>query len=305
MTTAFETLYYLAVDLQTNPDYRHLTSHHDVAGREEVERRLRESILTLNMPGEGLIHRWDRVRVFCRNLVNRAQPAVREADVKRVLEVVENDHHSYEDRVVALPEIASSMLTGRRADGYVSALRKIASDQVYSELGNLTLLEWIDQRWAFWVGRPIEDLDVDELLYDIDVLSVIKSTKIEGMGLPLAANFFADIGLRVFAKPDLHVTPIINMLQLRYGESAAFRGLVEIAQAENDLLSHNRRFNWLMESGGLYPRYLDRIIYLIGSDNYSLDGVKNKRQAPKRRELMRDSLVAAGLIQARYSGQLY
>lgn len=121
------------------------------------------------------------------------------------------------------------------------------------------------------------------------------------MGLPLAANFLADIGLPVFAKPDLHVTPIINMLQLRYGERAAFRGLVEIAQTENEFLSHNRRFNWLMASGGLYPRYLDRVIYLIGSDNYNLDGVKNKRQAPKRRELMRDALLAAGLVIARYN----
>lgn len=301
MTTAFETLYYLAVELQTNPDFRHLTSHHNAAGREEVETRLRESILTLNMQGEGLIQQWDKVRVFCRNLVNRAQPAVRETDVKRVLKAVEDEHDSYEDRVTALPEIASRMLTGSRAAGYVSALRKITSDQVYSDLGNLTLLEWIDQRWVYWVNRPIEDLDVDELLHDIDILSVNKSTKIFGMGLPLAANFFADIGLRVFAKPDLHVTPIINLLQLQDGERSAFRGLVAIAKAENELLSHNRRFSWLMEMGGLYPRHLDRVIYLIGSDNYNLDGIKNKQQAPKRRELMRNALISAELIQVRYS----
>lgn len=301
MTTAFETLYDLAVEIQVNPQYRHLTLHNDGRDRDEVETRLRQSILALTMPDEYAMSNWHKVRIFCRNLVNRAQAAVSDTEVQQLLRAVEANYESFEERVAALSETAEKTLKGRRLDEYVRAVRKMTSDQVYAELGNVTLLEWVDRRWVYWVGRSVQDLDVDELLHDIDILSVTQSTKIDGMGLPLAANFFADIGLPGFAKPDLHVTPIINLLQLRDGERSAFRGLVAIAQAENEVLTHNRRFNWLMESGGLYPRYLDRVIYLIGSDNYNLDGVKNKRQAPKRRDLMRDALITAGLVQARYS----
>ena len=96
------------------------------------------------------------------------------------------------------------------------------------------------------------------------------------------------------------MTPIINLLQLRSGEEAAFRGLVKIAQAENERLSRKPEFAWIAQQGGLWPRFLDRLIYLIGSDNFRLDGRKNKQQAPKRRDMMRDALIDGGLVDARY-----
>lgn len=301
MTTSFQTLYDLAIELQVNPDLQKLTFHNNGLARDDVEARLRRSILTLNMQDEQAGTPWDNVRVFCRNLVNRAQPAVRDNDVKNLLRAVEGECDSYHARIKALPVMAATMLRGNRAEAYVRAVRTLTSDRVYSELGGTTLLEWLDQRWLYWVNKSVESLNVDELLSDIDVLSEMRSTKIEGMGLPLAANFFADIGLPAFAKPDLHVTPIINILLLQDGARAAFRGIVKIAQIENEILSHNKRFSWLAEFGGLYPRYLDRVIYLIGSDNFNLDGVKKKREAPTRRKMMRDALIEAGLVQARYS----
>jgi len=38
----------------------------------------------------------------------------------------------------------------------------------------------------------------------------------------------------------------------------------------------------------------------VGSDNFKLDGNQNRRQAPRRRELIRAALMDGGFIQSRY-----
>jgi hypothetical protein len=299
MSTAFEILYGLAIELQANPQLSGLTVHHDT-DRPAVEVRLREVITQLVMPGERWDSAWQKLRIFCFNYVNRAQPAVTGAEVRRLLDLVEQTHDNDEQRFSAIAGMSAQVLQGRRASELVDAIAQITSPDLIAPLGNVSYMTWIAQRWVYWANKTAQTLDADELLADIAVLSENQATRVHGMRLPLAANFFADLGLGAFAKPDLHVTPIINLLQLRHGEEAAFRGAIDIARAEHEVLRRRPDFAWLQLHGGLWPRFLDRLIYLIGSDNFRLDGRKNKRHAPKRREMMRDALIEGALIDARY-----
>ena len=73
----------------------------------------------------------------------------------------------------------------------------------------------------------------------------------------------------------------------------AFKGLVKIAQIEQEKLSRNSKFQWLNDQGGLFPRHLDRLIYMIGSDNFLLNSEQSKRHAPDRRQLIKDALVSS------------
>lgn len=299
MSTAFEILYGLAIEIQVDHRHSRLTQHHD-PDRAAVEARLRQSICQLVMSGEDIHSPWQKLRIFCRNYVNRAQPAVTDAEVLRLLAQVEQAYASDDDRFSAIAGIARRSLQGKRANELVAAIEQLTSPDAIPTLGDLSYMGWISQRWFHWADQRADRLDAEALLSDLAVISENKATRVKGMKLALAANFFADLGLGAFAKPDLHVTPIINLLQLRTGEEAAFRGVVKIAQAENERLSRKPEFAWIAQQGGLWPRFLDRLIYLIGSDNFRLDGRKNKQQAPKRRDMMRDALIDGGLVDARY-----
>lgn len=299
MSTTFEVLYDLAIEIQTNSELKNLTFHHN-ANRETVEVGLRESITQLVMPDEDVHTQWGIVRIFCRNYVNRAQAPVTDLEIKNLLLSIECAQVNDDARIQYLPKAAASLLKSKRIDELVTALTMLSSKDRFESLNNQSYLQWINSRWTHWTNQSIEILDVNELLKDLNVLYKDKYTKIPGMGLPLAANFFADIGLKTYAKPDLHVTPIVNMLTLQQGEVDAFKGLIEIAKVESSKLRRNSRFSWLEDCGGLYPRHLDRLIYLIGSDNFLLNGKKCKRHAPARRQLMRDALISSGFVSATY-----
>lgn len=304
MTTAFSALFDLAIEIQANPRHAKLTQHHE-SDRAAVCARLRRAILQNVMPGEGALTRWQRLRIFCRNQVNRAQPPLSEAVVLETLSAIERTHHNDDERIQALACVQASQLQGSRPKEFVDAVARITNPEPINLLGGQNYLDWLDQRWIFWAQQNLQDIEVEMLLKDIDILSHVTVTKIPGMGLPLATNFMADMGLAAFAKPDLHVLPIVSLLQLsierRHEERDAFRGLIRIAKIEDSALSHNREFAWIQEHGGLWPRFLDRLIYLIGSDNFNLDGKKNKRQAPQRRALMRQVLIDNGLVAGKYS----
>jgi len=299
MTTAFETLYDLAVTIQIDPRYRNHTAHH-TESIATAERTLQNSILQLVMPGEDINSPWQITRIFCRNLVNRAKAPMSDTDMLGLLSHVEQIYSTDQERVKFLSTVAGDELVEARSRQVISALEKFTSSKPIPALGNQCYLDWVSQRWVYWNSKRIHQLDHGELLKDLYILGKYKDTKIEGIGFALAANFFADIGLTCFGKPDLHVTPVINLLQLRWGEQEAFEGLLQISQKEADQLRRNERFAWLEASGGLMPRFLDRIIYLIGSDNLNLNGLKNKRYAPARRDLIRQSFIDRGLIQGSY-----
>ena len=91
-------------------------------------------------------------------------------------------------------------------------------------------------------------------------------------------------------KPDLHVLPTIAAVLGKrcLSPEECIRELIVAAQREAPVVRATTGYGWL--DGGLFPRDIDRVIYLIGSDNFRLDGVRRKRSAPARRELMRDAL---------------
>ncbi len=304
MPSAFRVLFDLALQIRLDPELRPLTRHH-AADRVAVETDLRQSILRDVMPGELALTRWQKLRVFCLNLVNRSQPPMTFEDVRALLHAVQVAHANDDDRILALRAMTGAGRPGQRPQEFFAAVHRVTDPQPLPALGHLTYLEWIEQRWQHWIGQPVQALDADALLADLDVLSLHPATKLTGVGLPLAANFMADIGLTAFAKPDLHVMPIIGLLQLsierKDEEREAFKGLVRLAQAEAETIDHDRRFTWLRDAGGLRPRHLDRLIYLVGSDNFHLDGHRNKRRAPARRALMRSALIGAGLVGGHYA----
>lgn len=304
MPTCFETLYDLAIEIQINPQYQELTCHSSEIEQVDVESRLRRSILELAVPAEYAHTRWYKTRILCLNLLNRTNVGVRRQEVENLLHFIEAEYKNDQIRVEMLTSLAGNFITGSGKDKYINALCGFAIPRLHPELGNNTVLDWLDEKWLYWFGRaerPVQELDADELLRDIDALCVNRATKVNGLTLASTANFFGDMGLRAFGSPGKHVAPVINMLQLKKGERSAFRGLVKIAQVENERLFHNRRFGWLQDCGGLYPRYLERIIYMIGSDDYNLVGTKSERAAPLRHKLMRDALIEAGLLHASYA----
>ena len=299
MTTVFEILYDLAIELQSNPSFMELTRHHN-PDKASVESRLRNGICQILMMGESVDSKWGKTRIFCRNYVNRAQAVITPKQMLSLLSNVENLHPTEDERLAALANTAAATFDVKRKNELVLALEMVTSNEKIPSLNHQTYLEWIEDRWFYWVNQQVQALDSEELLSDLRVLYFNIKTKIPGMGLPLAANFFADMGVTVFVKPDLHVTPIANMLTLSAGEVDAFKGLVKIAQIEQEKLSRNSKFQWLNDQGGLFPRHLDRLIYMIGSDNFLLNSEQSKRHAPDRRQLIKDALVSGGMVSAKY-----
>jgi hypothetical protein len=299
MTTVFEILYDLTIELQSNPSFKALTRHHN-PDKASVESHLRNGICQMLMSGESVDSKWGKTRIFCRNYVNRAQAVITPKQMLSLLAAVENLSQSEDDRLAALATTAAATFEVKRKNELVLALAMVTSKEKIPSLNHQTYLEWIENRWFYWVNQQVHELDSDELLSDLRVLYFNIKTKIPGMGLPLAANFFADMGVTVFVKPDLHVTPIANMLTLSTGEVEAFKGLIKIVQIEREKVSRNSKFQWLNDQGGLFPRHLDRLIYMIGSDNFLLNSEQSKRHAPDRRQLIKDALVSDGMVSAKY-----
>ena len=304
MPSAFRVLFDLVLQIRLDPALRSLTRH-PATEVHTVEADLRRAILCDVMPAEASLTRWHKLRVFCLNLVNRSQPPLAAAAVLALLNAIQVTHADDDDRIRALGAMTGDDQQGRSPQEFFAAVRRVTSPQPVPALGHLTYLEWIEQRSLHWLAQPTHALEAEALLADLDVMSLNPATKIAGMGLPLAANFMADIGVSAFAKPDLHVMPIIGLLRLsierKDEEREAFRSLISIARAEGEEIGHDPRFAWLQEAGGLRPRQLDRLIYLVGSDNFHLDGQRNKRRAPARRALMRSALIAAGLVGGHYA----
>lgn len=313
MKTVFETFYTLAVDMLHIPELAHLTAHHRKT-RAEAEAIVQAAVLLPCMPGEspGAGTPWSYVRVFARNYVNRAQPFVASTVMYDLLNAVELETEDLAARVELLITQLKGVV-GSRADAFAATIRKLTSATQYEEFGAKSYLQWIEERWVYYqnywdYGREQRELDVDELLRDIDYLSSHKNTGLSGIGLPLAANYFADLGLSVFAKSDVHTVPIISLLSLSVETKdrtrACFKDLIRIAQHERNELMHNRNFHWI--HGGLYPRNLDRIIYLIGSDKFQPEHSEKQKKvmAPQRRLLMRNALIREGLLTSEYIERL-
>jgi hypothetical protein len=281
----FVTMFDLALQLLTaSPDspIGRLTRHYHSA-ESAARATLQAAILQRAMPGEDPSTRWGVVRVFMRNLVNRAQAPMSGEAMLALLNHISAEHLPESDRIAALTRSVAGNIRLRASLGALldpGRAPDCAQDYV----------EWLQRRVAHYSQMPVADIQADYVLRDLQSIASRPDTKIPNMGIPLAANLLADLGVRVVGKPDLHVLPTISAaLGTPVSAEECIRQLIRMAQQEAPSLGADPAFHWL--DGGLYPRDIDRVIYLVGSDNHMLDGNRRKRSAPARRQLMADVLA--------------
>ncbi len=282
----FTVLYDLAISMLTaDPISKlgQLTQHH-CSSKEEADELLRRSILQRTMPGESADTEWGRLRIFMRNLVNRAQAPMSLDLMTSLLDEIEQEHPDLQHRISSL---INAVEKSERLKGSLGAFLDHARAP-----GGESYDDWLCMRMQHYSNISVTGISSSELLSDLRKISQNKNSKIPNMGIALAANLFADLGIRASAKPDLHVLPTISgYVSRRLSPRDCIAEVIRITQKEASDINNSERFSWL--HGGLYPRDIDRMIYLIGSDNFRLDGVRKKRAAPKRRDLMLNTLCRA------------
>jgi len=235
------------------------------------------------MPQESSVSRWGILRIFMRNLVNRSHSPMPAEDMLCLLNAIEASAESFAQRCMLL---AARVNQNRRLAESLAAF----VDPQKAPCRAPTYIDWICSRLVFYAQLPVDRIDAGAVLSDLEQIAKDPRSKIPNMGIALAANFLADLGVRSVAKPDLHVLPSMRgFLDRALKPEACVKAVIRAAQQEAPQVKEMLRFNWL--TGGLYPRDLDRIIYLIGSDNFLLDGTKKRRPAPIRRKLVLEALL--------------
>ena len=284
----FESLYDLSLQLLTAPprsELGRLTLHH-CHSHEEAKRLVETAVLQREMPSESPTSRWGILRVFMRNLVNRSQAPMTGAAMLHCLNQIGSRATDEASRTAALINAV--------ADNYrLSQSLAAALEPGRAPDGSRDYLDWLADRIAEYRWMPVDQIDTDRVLIQLHNIASDCATKIPNMGIALTSNLFADLGIRVVGKPDLHVLPTVQGLlgidTLR--PDRCIRELIRITKEDAPRVEASGRFDWL--TGGLYPRDIDRMMYLIGSDNFHLGGSQLKRQAPRRRGLMLATLIDA------------
>ena len=264
-------------------------------------RQLRRDMRADVMPGGNVATDWGVVSIFARNFVNRASPPLTMEKVDALLAAAATGRTACGERIDALLALlASPGLAARAPEVHRAVLEFTRPDPHFAPEGSC--LAWIRNRVRHWQGKPCAELDADELLRDIRQICDHPGKAFKGMALAVTANLFADLGAAAFAKPDRHVVPIISLLCLvEADEEIVFRAIIELTKREAPRLAAMPRFAWL---GAIYPRHMDRLIYLLGSDNHGLAGHRNTSGAVMRRRMMIASLRKAGIISSQYADLL-
>ncbi len=284
----FEALYDLSIRLLTAPpksEMGRLTLHH-CGSTAEAETLVRSAVLTREMPGEFPVTRWGILRVFMRNLVNRNHPPMSGELMLRCLDEVSVRAQDEVSRTTALVHA----LVG---NAQLSRSLRAVLDRSHAPSGSNDYLDWLNARVEEYRHLPVAAIDTERVLDQLRQIACDRTTKIPNMGIALASNLFADLGIRVLGKPDLHVLETMKgLLGVRsLAESACIREVIRVAKNDASHVSASDRFDWL--TGGLFPRDVDRMMYVIGADDFHLDGRKLKRRAPARRSLMIETLIDA------------
>jgi len=284
----FETLYDLSIELLTarpGSALGRLTAHHS-HGTEEAEAIVKAAVLTRAMPSESPTTQWGILRVFMRNLVNRSQAPMTSGAMLRCLDQVTSLEPDDASRTAALINAVA---------GHVRLGQSLAAvlERGRAPDGCNNYLDWLAERMEEYRQMPVDEIQADRVLRQLHCIALDSKTKIPHLGLALASNLFADLGIRVVGKPDLHVLPtmagLLGVDQLTPGK--CIRELIRMALQDAPRVAANARFSWL--TGGLYPRDVDRMMYLMGSDNFRLNGTQQKHGAPKRRAMMLETLFRA------------
>lgn len=299
----FEILFKFAVELRTDERNSQFTAHHST-DKEKVITELKASILTGVMPEESADSEWGIFRIFARNLVNRAQAPMQDGKLLSILNEAEGSVGNRKRLETVAKHIKNLCRQGLVKQSFADVIINVAENKDIPGKSKMSYLQWLATKKNYWAKREFSIEDNECLIKDLKVLYHDRQTKLSGMGLPLAANLFADLGVSNSAKPDLHVTPIINLLFLGHDEKPrheeVFQNIRNLTNLERQKLKERKEFRWINRGTGLMPRHLDRILYLIGSDNFLLNGQKNKHKARVRRQLIVDQLVKNNIIKSLY-----
>lgn len=284
--TIFQILYDVALELLTSPvgSVRYTWTMHHFHDHDAAEELLRASILQDTMPGENARSSWGIIRIFMFNLVNRAQAPMTRDHLAALLTSVEKDCSSDDT------EERCKLLRTRLQDNHrLSASLTAFLDTGHVPDGAASFTAWLQGLTEYYATLGVDDLHDDEIIGHISAIA----KAIPNMGIALAANLLADLGIKASAKPDLHVMPMIRGLypDEKMNNRAIIKAIVHMARKEAPQLRAMDRFQWLNDQSGLYPRHIDRLIYLIGSDNFRLGGVKKSVKAPQRRQWMLDAML--------------
>lgn len=333
--TVFETLYDLALDIRTNPHLGHLTNH-STNDRARAEADLQRALLSMSTVLPPCSHRWDIVRAFTLNFLAGG------------LKLTNNFRHFVNDQLLKTHSQYQMKVLNNPIPYLISHLRiaatnppKLAWQLAGADFKHIAILadwidiftahtnpsincpswlDWVIDRKIFWAHKIFAQISIDDLKLDIMTFILLPNNtrRFPGMGFALGANFFADIGIVWFTKPDLHVNGILRLLGLLARDGDAdernFDAIIELTRIEARTINLIGRFHFLRNidpsfvigdnpapcAPKLYPRQMDRLIYLIGSDNHLLNGNKNRRQSKVRHQLMVERLVQAGILGAAY-----
>ena len=120
---------------------------------------------------------------------------------------------------------------------------------------------------------------ISKFQYNIETrtaLPLLISTKIFGMGFPLACDFLKEIGYTDYPKPDVHIKDIIKVLlkldhKVKISDISAYEMIIDIATKSN-----------------VTPYKLDKILWLICSGNFYDDDAKPKSYKEEFLKILKD-----------------
>lgn len=112
--------------------------------------------------------------------------------------------------------------------------------------------------------------------YTTLALPLLLSKEINGFGFALSCDFLKELGYTYFPKPDVHIKDILFGLSLcENNELAAFKTIVEMANATGETAYKVDKILWLIASGRFY---LQRVKTTKREDDYVIKGTPEKRK---------------------------
>ena len=182
----------------------------------------------------------------------------------------------------------------------LSEISKISRDDLYAKFQkefklHITAKNKKQDCWYKWSQSIIDSASfltsfkdvkdfknfIDLFQYNIETktaLPLLISTKIFGMGFPLACDFLKEIGYTDYPKPDIHIKDIIKVLlkldtEDKISNISAYEMIIDIATKSNRNVT---------------PYKLDKILWLICSGNFYDDDVKPKSHKKDFLEVLKD-----------------
>jgi len=192
----FKTLYDLGLQLLTaapDSDLGRLTVHHCI-NLEEAEMFFGGSFAA-DDAWRGPKYSLGILRVFMRNLVNRAQSPM----PAQAMESLLNDISSqFQSELLRTKNLADHIENNARLRQSLLAVL----EHGHAPDGCGDYIQWLSARIEEYRHMSVASIDPESVLHQLRQVAHDRPTKVPNVGIALAANLFADLGIRVVGKPD-------------------------------------------------------------------------------------------------------